>query len=119
MPGSAKDQLFLLLPSFADPRAGPGLFHCPFSARIEGMLAFYPFLRSRMDVHYLDFPRPRTAIVDLIGPEQQSCPVIVLPPGAADIPGTTRSPTGRLFINDSSAIASYFAEVHGIPAPHP
>jgi hypothetical protein len=119
MSDSSRDQLFLLRPSFADAKAGAGLFHCPFSARIEGLLSFYPFLRSRMDVHYLDFSRPRTPIVDLIGPDHQSCPVLVLAPANADAPGATRSPTGRSFISDSAAISTYFAHAHGVPAPHP
>jgi hypothetical protein len=119
MSDSSKDQLFLLRPSFADPKAGPGLYHCPFSARIEGMLSFYPFLRNRMDVHYLDFPRPRTAIVDLIGPDHQSCPVLVLAPGNADAPGAAKGPTGRSFISDTGALAAYLAQAHGVPAPHP
>jgi hypothetical protein len=114
------DQLFLLKPFFADAKSGEGLFHCPFSCRVEGLLSFYPFLRARMEVRYLDFSHPRQPLVDLLGPEHQSCPVLVLAEGAPDGPGVAHSPTtGRRFVADSGAIASYLAARHGIPAPHP
>jgi hypothetical protein len=119
MGGPEKDQLFLLQPFFSDPKSGAGLFHCPGSARVEGLLAFYPFLRTRLDVRYLDFPKPRHPLDQLLGPDQQSCPVLVVAAGREKVEGATRSPTGRLFVADSIAIASYLAREHGIPAPHP
>ena len=119
MATTAPDQLFLLKPFFADASAGQGLFHCPGSCRVEGLLSFYPFLRARMQVHYLDFPKPRTPLPDLLGPDHQSCPVLVLGDEAKDGPGVSRSPTGRRFVADSDAIAKYLAHVDAIPEPHP
>ena len=62
------DKLFLLRPGFRDPAAGEGNFYCPFSAAIEGVLNYFPHLRSRIDVHEVDFPRPRPAVAALLGP---------------------------------------------------
>lgn len=45
-----KDRLFLLRPSFADPQINADLFHCPACVRIEGLLAFFPFLRTKLDI---------------------------------------------------------------------
>jgi hypothetical protein len=120
MPGAAKDQLFLLKPFFSDPQTGPGLFHCPGSSRVEGLLSFYPFLRARLEVVYLDFPRPRSPLPELLGPDQQTCPVLVLSADNQDsAPEVKQSPTGRRFVVGSEAIGPYLARTHGIPAPHP
>jgi hypothetical protein len=73
-----RDQLFLLTPDFADTRHGDRLFFCPETAMVEGMLAFYPKLRARVDVHYIGFDKPRSAIVALLGEAVQGCPMLVL-----------------------------------------
>ena len=70
------DQLFLLRADFADPALGPGAYHCTDCARIEGLLSYFPQLRTQLDVTYVDLPRPRAPIVELLGPEYQNCPVL-------------------------------------------
>ena len=65
-----RDQLFLLTSDFTDTRQGDRPFFCPETALIEGMLAFYPKLRSQVDIHYIGFDKPRTAIVALLGAAQ-------------------------------------------------
>ncbi len=120
MADAVRDQLFLLKPFFADASVAEGLFHCPGSARIEGLLSFYPFLRARLDVRYLDFAKPRSPLPELLGPEHQSCPVLVLgAPAPAGAEGVSRTASGRCFVSGSENIAPYLARVHGIPAPHP
>lgn len=117
---AARDQLFLLSPAFPDPKAGAGLYHCPECAQVEGLLSFYPFLRSRLDVAYLDFPRPRAAIVALIGEANQGCPVLVFA-GAAPtgIAAPVHPSSGRAFVSGYAAIAAALSAGHGIPLPHP
>ena len=61
------DQLFLLRADFADPALGPGAYHCTDCARIEGLLSYFPALRTQLDVTYVDLPRPRAGIVALLG----------------------------------------------------
>lgn len=117
---SAPDQLFLLTPLFPDPKAGPGLYHCPECAQIEGLLSYFPFLRSRVEVRYVDFPRPRAVVVALLGADHQGCPVLVLGGAApAGVAVQHHAPTGRNFVSGYPAIAGYLAAAHGISRPHP
>src|SRR5438552_10190480 len=71
-----KDQLYLLRPGFMN--AGLGPLYCGDSLPVEGLLSFFPQLRSLLDVHYLEFPRPRAALVNLLGEENQGVPVLIL-----------------------------------------
>jgi hypothetical protein len=74
-----KDRLYLLRPGFMN--AGLGPLYCSDSTPIEGMLSFFPKLRDLVEVSYLEFPRPRTALVGLLGEAHQSLPVLVLAAG--------------------------------------
>lgn len=115
-----RDQLFLLTPLFPDQAAGAGAFHCPECAQVEGLLSYFPFLRSRVEVSYVDFARPRPAIIALLGAEHQSCPVLVLGGAApAGVPVQHHVPTNRDFVAGAAAIANYLAAAHGISRPHP
>lgn len=109
-----KDKLFLMNPGFKN--AGLGPFYCGDSVPVEGLLSFYPELRERVDVTYIDFPRPRQAIVDLIGDEHQSVPVLVVADGA-DIPSdiNVKTADGRRFIDDERQIRQYLSASHELP----
>ena len=113
-----RDHLFLLSPLFPDAKLGPGPYHCPECAQVEGLLSFFPFLRSRIDVSYVDFPRPRPAVVALVGPDNQGCPVLVLGAGSSAPTGAKVGPTGRAFVSGATAISEYLAGAHGISRPH-
>jgi hypothetical protein len=113
-----RDHLFLLTPLFPDAKLGPGLYHCSECAQIEGLLSFFPFLRSRIDVSYVDFPRPRSAVVPLVGPENQGCPVLVLGAGSTAPAGAKVGPSGLAFVSGAVAISEYLAAGHGISRPH-
>jgi hypothetical protein len=65
-----RDQLYLLKPNFFDK--GKGLFFCPGRAQMVGLLDFYPTLKHRLKVHYIDFSRPRPVLVGLLGEENWS-----------------------------------------------
>ncbi|MEZ5565159.1 MAG: DUF3088 family protein [Gammaproteobacteria bacterium] len=117
-----KDQLFLLQPDFMDGDQGP--CYCPSCATIEGLLSFYPALRTKLIVEYVDFPRPRAAVIAAIGAANQGLPVLVLPPttnSAADAAlhgldfGVFQ---GRPFLNGVSEIGKYLARRYGIGTPH-
>ena len=71
-----KDQLFLLKPGFFNATLGP--LYCGDSVAVEGMLSFFPQLRELVDVHYIDFPRPRAELVSLLGEDRQSVPVLIV-----------------------------------------
>lgn len=112
-----KDRLFLLKPDFSSGGAGP--FFCPDCASVEGLLSYYPKLRHKIDVEYLDFPRPRAALVSLLGEANQGCPVLVLADGRrvldADLP--VGEANGRRFVSGNADIARYLAGAYGIGRP--
>jgi glutathione S-transferase len=99
------EKLFLLKPDFKDiNRSAENKYFCPSCTLIEGLLSFYPRLRNELEVHYVDFVRPRPEIVKLIGEANQSCPVLVLDDGK--------------FINEPDEIVFYLVKNHGIAQPH-
>lgn len=98
-------KLFLLKADFKDPELNDDKrYFCPDCVMIEGLLSYYPRLTEELDVKYVNFARPRTVLVDLLGEENQSCPVLVLEDGS--------------FINDPAAIIKHFIEKHQIGHPH-
>ncbi|HEY5514017.1 MAG TPA: DUF3088 family protein [Geomonas sp.] len=114
-----KDKLFLLRPDFMDAEEGP--FYCPESAPIEGILSYYPQLREQLEVSYLDFPRPRQAIIDEIGPDNQGMPVIVVAEGSRIPAGdfAPREANGKHFITGDQEICSYLSMAYSIGIAHP
>ncbi len=110
-----KDKLFLLKPGFFN--AGLGPLYCGDSAPVEGLLSFCPALREAVDVHYLDFPRPRAPLVDALGEAHQSAPVIVLSDGAeiSDPAVEVKQASGRRFISDQAMIRRYLSTQYNQP----
>jgi len=117
----AKDKLFLLSPHFIDPKAGFSRFYCPECAFVEGIIAYHPALRDLLEIQQLAFPRPRPVLIDLLGPDLQSCPVLVLAE-------TSRTPfkivevsptTGRRYVAGFKTIAEFLAAAYGIDHAHP
>jgi len=113
----AKDKLFLLKADFMDRDEGP--FYCPESAPIEGLLSYYPKLREELEVHYLDFPRPRQAIIDEIGAENQGMPVLVLAADRAAVGIEVKAAGEKRFIAGDREICSYLSQAYGIGMAHP
>ena len=99
------EKLFLLKSDFQDiSRGADNKYFCPNCAILEGLLSFYPKLRTELQVHYVDFARPRPEIVHLIGEANQSCPVLVLEDGG--------------FINETADIIRYLTDNHQIGQAH-
>jgi hypothetical protein len=98
-------KLVLLKPGFQDlNRSADALYICPPCTLLEGILSFYPRLRTELEVSYVDFQRPRPSLVALIGEANQSCPVLILEDGS--------------FINEPDDIVRHLVEKHGIGKPH-
>jgi hypothetical protein len=98
-------RLFLLKADFKDEsRADDKRYFCPDCVMIEGLLSYYPRLLNELEVKYVNFARPRPALVDLLGEENQSCPVLVLEDGT--------------FINDTAGIIQHLIEKHQIGHAH-
>jgi hypothetical protein len=97
-----KPVLYLLLP--AEERR----MFCPESALLEGVLTYYPAINQAVEVRRIGLPRPRPELVELLGEENQSAPVLVFPK-TMDVPGAARTPSGLSFLGGPAAIVSYFA----------
>lgn len=110
-----KDQLYLMRPGFVN--AGLGPFYCGDSVSVEGMLGFFPQLRDLVDVHYIEFPRPRQPLVDVLGEEHQSIPVLILSPDApADDPrNLPRQANQARFFDDEMRIRKYLSQRFDLP----
>jgi hypothetical protein len=113
-----KDRLYLLKPDFTDRGTGP--FFCPESALVEGMLSFYPTLRKKIEVHYIDFQKPRPALVTELGMENQRAPKLILGEAARPIPRgvTVSGAKGRRFISGDIEVCRYLASAYGYGEPH-
>jgi hypothetical protein len=110
-----KDQLYLLRPGFMNASIGP--LYCNDSAPVEGMLSFFPTLRQLVDVQYVKFPRPRAPLVEALGAEHQSLPVLILAPGRKLKAGVPKPATanGRLFFADERGVRDYLSIQYGFP----
>jgi hypothetical protein len=111
------DRLYLLKPHFLDQDQGP--YFCPGCAQVIGLLEFYPGLKRHLELRYLNFPRPRPELIELLGEANQSCPVLVLvaPSGVpANLP--LQQAKGNWFIEGADEISRYLAQVYGTGIPH-
>ncbi len=113
-----RDKLFLLRPGFEDPAYPGQIFYCWYCALMEGVFASFPDLAARIDVERIAWPRPRRAVIDIVGEEYQSLPLLVLANGERS-PHQTGTYEGRAFISDKDKILAALSERHGFPAPHP
>ena len=112
-----KHTLILLNPGFFDGDDGP--FFCPHNAALEGLLKYEPELKDKLDIQRVDFERPRTAIIKLLGEENQFTPVLIInenqaPPEGAQVSAAT----GRAFILGEIKISEFLHQDLGTPKPH-
>lgn len=117
-----RDRLFLLNPNFTDSRLQPEGQHyfCPFNAMLEGILKYYPFLKDSLEITHVDFPRPRTSIVEIVGEENQGLPLMVIEKMDGDLSSiSVKEFNDTFFIMGTEQILRYLAKTYGIPLPHP
>jgi hypothetical protein len=108
------DHLFLIQPGFQRPNRDPkDRFVCPECNIIVGLLASdSPHDRRQLQVTRVPFERPRKAVVDLIGLDNQELPALVLGDDLA-LPADAKVNSGIYFVNDCARIAELLAERHG------
>lgn len=116
-------KLFLLNPDFIDPKVDNNgiLYYCPDCAIVEGILSYYPEIRKKLDIIYVDFETPRMQIVALVGEENQGSPVLVISKEEdhnVDISYFTRY-GNVLFINSTALIAKFLSEKFSVGRIHP
>jgi hypothetical protein len=111
-----KDQLFVLRPGFDDHGT---TYFCPFCAQVVGFLTYYPQVRGTLEVVEVEFPRPRQAIIDLVGEPNQGVPLLVLGGDAIPVPDVTiLEANGRKLVKNALEIVRYLAVTRGVPGPH-
>jgi len=113
-----RDRLLLLRPGFEDPAYPGQRFFCWHCALIEGLLTSFPALAEKLDIECVAWPKPRHAVIELVGEENQWLPLLVLADGATS-QHQTGSYQGRAFIADKDAILAALSERYGFPEPHP
>jgi hypothetical protein len=111
-----KDKLYLLKPGFQTSPDGSPLY-CSDSAPVEGVLSFFPELRSQVDVEYLAFARPRKTLVEALGEAHQSLPVLILSSDGSDAPNapTPKVANGKRYLDDEKQIRQYLSTRYGVP----
>ena len=112
-----RDTLFIIRAPFEDPEL-EGTWFCRDCATMEGALLANPHWGAHIDVKRLAYPRPRHEIIELLGEENQSMPVLVL----ADVtkaPEDAKLYGARAFITEPKAIARYLVSQYGGAGPHP
>ncbi|MCU0883417.1 MAG: DUF3088 domain-containing protein [Beijerinckiaceae bacterium] len=82
-----KQPILFLISAGSRPDRPEG-WYCPDCALVEGVLGYYPQLRAAIDVRHVAFPRPRSAIIALVGEGFQDSPCLLLDPaiGPAEAP---------------------------------
>ncbi len=112
------DKLILLNPGFQDPEYPNRDFYCWHCVLLEGLISIYPKLRTQLEIERVDWQKPRHRVVELVGPENQSLPLLILDEGK-----TSKYSTGawrnRAFISDKDFILRYLTDEYGIAESHP
>ena len=110
-----KDELYLLRPGFYNVGVGP--LYCGDSLPVEGLLSFFPQLRTLLEVHYLEFPRPRAQLVDALGEGNQGIPVLILADEReiANEDLTPKEANGKRFFADERSIRRYLSAQYSLP----
>ena len=109
-----KDTLFILAAPFQD---GGFDWYCNDCATLEGALLANPHWNDRIDVRRIAYPRPRQQIIDLVGPDWQGCPMLVMDKDRA--PGDAIIVGDYAILQDVRAIGRALTSRHGGVGPHP
>lgn len=110
--------LFQLNPWFEENGDGP--FYCPDCGIVEGFFRYSPEVQEKLEIHHIDFQRPRHDVIAVLGEENQGCPVLVLARGVdAPAGAKTSMSTGRFFLDDPVAICDFLGRTFQVPRPHP
>lgn len=111
-----KDKLFVYRPGFTDKGV---TYFCPYSAQVMGFLGYYPQIKDTVELVELDFARPRQPLVDLLGEDHQSAPMLVLAGEPVRVPDVKIGETNsHKFVEKTIEILRYLAATRSVPAPH-
>lgn len=113
-----RDRLYLLDPQFEDPAYPGRSFYCRDCVTIDGLLARFPDKASELEVIRIPYPRPRDAVIAVVGDAHQNLPLLVLGAGADAALSDGRHGDTR-FVSDFRALLHALHIRHGFPEAHP
>jgi len=113
-----RDRLYLLDPSFADPAYPDRTFYCRDCITIDGLLARFPDKATMLDIIRIPYPRPRDAVIAVVGEAHQNLPLLVLAPNADPALADGRH-DGTYFVSDLKGLLHALHVRHGLPEAHP
>lgn len=109
-----RDRLFLLAQPFQD---GGFDWYCNDCATLEAVLRLNPHWVDKVDIERVGFERPRSSIVELLGPDWQGCPILVMERERAPADSVIVGPYAIL--QDVRAIGRALTTRYGGVGPHP
>ncbi|WP_235519982.1 DUF3088 domain-containing protein [Sphingomonas sp. Leaf22] len=113
-----RDRLYLLDPQFDDPAYPGRSFYCRDCITVDGLLARFPDKASLIEVVRIPYPRPRDAVVAVVGEAHQNLPLLVL--GAGADAGLSDGRYGDIrFVSDFKRLLHALHIRHGFPEAHP
>jgi len=113
-----KDRLFLLENEFVDADLPGRHFYCRDCITLNGILAAFPEKAAGLEVIRVAHPRPREAVIEMIGPDNQWLPVLVF----GDRSATEQADGeyhGRMFVRDMPRLLHALHVRHDFPEVHP
>ncbi|WP_235513481.1 MULTISPECIES: DUF3088 domain-containing protein [unclassified Sphingomonas] len=113
-----RDRLYLLDPSFADPAYPDRTFYCRDCITIDGLLARFPDKVTMLDIIRVPYPRPRDAVIAVVGEAHQNLPLLVLSANADPALADGRH-DGTYFVSDLKGLLHALHVRHGFPEAHP
>ena len=85
-------------------------------------MKYYPQLKDKLEINYIDFPVPRRELVELIGEGYQGCPVLIFHKddmNEAELKFGDFLQSGEyFFLNKTKTIGNYLAKKHQVGFPH-
>ena len=102
---TGKDTLFVLDTDWADPAFDGRRFYCKDCVTVEGLIALFPERAGNIEIVRVGWTRPRAAVVEALGEENQNLPALAFAEGG--------------FANDIEAVLAALHTRHGFPERHP
>jgi len=112
-----KITLYMLTPWMEGSNNGP--FYCPDCAIVEGYFFYAPEAKDQIEIRPVEFSKPRKELIDILGQENQSSPVLIFSDEAPPPEYAKKSlSTGKSFIDDPKMICEYLSETYHTVKPH-
>jgi len=113
-----RDRLYLLGNEFDDADLPGRSFYCRDCITLNGILMAFPAKGKNLDVIRVAHPRPRAAVIEAIGADNQWLPVLVFGDrsGAEYADGEYQ---GTMFVRDMPRLLHALHVRHDFPEAHP